>query len=61
MNLQEYKRIDISKDEILPLAERMKKEGRYLVMIHGLINKDGHNRMCHGIMPSIRPWRATTW
>ena len=41
MNLQEYKRIDISKDEILPLAERMKKEGRYLVMIHGLINKDG--------------------
>ena len=41
MNLQEYKRIDISKDEILPLAERMKKEGRYLVMIHGMINKDG--------------------
>ena len=28
MNLQEYKRIDISKDDILPLAERMKKEGR---------------------------------
>ena len=39
--MQEYKRIDISKDEILPLAERMKKEGRYLVMIHGMINKDG--------------------
>ena len=39
--MQEYKRIDISKDEILPLAERMKKEGRYLVMIHGMIDKDG--------------------
>ena len=41
MNLQEYKRIDIGKDEILPLAERMKKDGRYLVMIHALINQEG--------------------
>ena len=39
--MQEYKRIDIGKDEILPLAERMRKEGRYLVMIHAMINKDG--------------------
>ena len=39
--MQEYKRIDIKKDEVLPLAERMKKEGRFLVMIHGWINKDG--------------------
>ena len=41
MKLQEYKRIDIGKDDILPLAERMRKEGRFLVMIHGMINKDG--------------------
>ena len=34
MNLQEYKRIDIGKDEILPLAERMKKEGRYCGAFH---------------------------
>ena len=53
MNLQEYKRIDISKDEILPLAERMKKEGRYLVMIHGLINKDGQ--------PDVIYCEAATW
>ncbi len=39
--MQEYKRIDISKDQIVPVAERMKKEGRYLVMIHGFVNKDG--------------------
>ena len=37
----EYKRIDIGKDEVLPLAERMRKEGRYLVMIHAMINKEG--------------------
>ena len=41
MKLQEYKRIDISKDQILPTAERMRKEGRYLVMIHAFINKEG--------------------
>ena len=41
MKLQEYKRIDISKDQILPTAEKMRKEGRYLVMIHAFINKEG--------------------
>lgn len=39
--MQEYRRIDISKDEIVPTAERMRRDGRYLVMIHGFINKDG--------------------
>ena len=39
--MQEYKRIDIGKDEVLPLAERMRKEGRSLVMIHAMINKEG--------------------
>lgn len=39
--MQEYKRIDISKDEIVPLAKRMREEGRMLVMIHGFLNKDG--------------------
>ena len=41
MKLQEYKRIDISKDQILPTAERMRKEGHFLVMIHAFINKEG--------------------
>ena len=39
--MQEYKRIDIGKDQVVPVAERMRKEGRYLVMIHGFINNDG--------------------
>ena len=39
--MQEYKRIDIAKDQVVPVAERMKKEGRFLVMIHGFIDKDG--------------------
>ena len=39
--MQEYKRIDISKDQIVPIAERMRKKNVYLVMIHAFINKDG--------------------
>ena len=39
--MQEYKRIDISKDQIVPIAERMRKENRYLVMIHAFINTEG--------------------
>jgi len=36
--MQEYKKISITKDEIVPTAERMRKEGRQLVMIHGFLN-----------------------
>lgn len=39
--MQEYKRIDIGKDQVVPVAERMRREGRYLVMIHGFINNEG--------------------
>ena len=39
--MQEYKRIDIGVDDIVPIAEKMKKEGRRLVMIHGYIDTDG--------------------
>ena len=39
--MQEYKTIDIGKDQVLPVAERMRRDGRYLVMIHGFINNDG--------------------
>lgn len=39
--MQEYKRIDIGKDQIVPVAERMRKAGRYLVMIHAFLNKEG--------------------
>ena len=39
--MQEYKKIVISKDQIVPIAEKMRKEGRLLVMIHGFINEEG--------------------
>ena len=39
--MQEYKRIDISKAEVVPIAERMRRQNVYLVMIHGFLNKDG--------------------
>lgn len=39
--MQEYRRIDITRDQIVPIAERMRKSGHYLVMIHAFIDKDG--------------------
>ena len=39
--MQEYQRIDISKDQIVPVAEKMRKNGVWLTMIHGFLNKDG--------------------
>ena len=39
--MQEYRRIDITRDQIVPIAERMRKSGRYLVMIHAFFDKDG--------------------
>ena len=39
--MQEYKKIVIGKDQIVPVAERMKKDGRLLTMIHAFIDKDG--------------------
>ena len=39
--MQAYNRIDISKDQIVPIAEKMRKAGHYLVMIHAFLNKEG--------------------
>lgn len=39
--MQEYKRFEIPKEEVIATAERMRKAGVYLAMIHGYINKDG--------------------
>ena len=39
--MQEYKRIEISKDQVVPVAEKMRKAGVGLVMIHGFLNEDG--------------------
>lgn len=39
--MQEYKRTDIGKDQIVPVAERMRKAGNYLVMVHAFLDKNG--------------------
>lgn len=39
--MQDYRKIMIDKEQIVPIAERMHKAGIYLVMIHGFINSDG--------------------
>ena len=39
--MQEYKKISITKDEVVPTAERMRKDGVILAMIHGYLGKDG--------------------
>ena len=37
--MQEYKRIEISKDQVVPIAEKMRKAGVGLAMIHGFLNE----------------------
>lgn len=39
--MQEYRKIVIDKEQIVPVAERMHKTGHFLVMIHAFINKEG--------------------
>lgn len=39
--MSEYKRIEISKDQVVPIAEKMRKAGVYLAMIHGFLNEEG--------------------
>lgn len=41
--MQEFKSYEIKKEDIVPLAERMKGEGRRLLMIQGYIDKTGKN------------------
>ena len=40
--MQDYKIIEISREEVLPTAERMRKDGVFLAMIHGHIDDDGN-------------------
>jgi len=45
--MQEFKKIIISKAEIIPTAERMLADGIQLAMIHGYINSDGKNEIAY--------------
>ena len=39
--MQNYTRISITAEEIVPTAEKMREEKRLLVMIHAYLEKDG--------------------
>lgn len=41
--MQENKKIEITKEEILPVARRMREAGQKLVMVHGYVDKEGVN------------------
>ena len=41
--MQAYKRIEITKDQVVPIAEKMRKAGVGLVMIHGFLNEQGQS------------------
>ena len=58
--MQEYKRIDIGKDQIVPVAERMRKAGNYLVMIHAFIDKEGRMDISwdYAVNPAIESYHV---
>ena len=39
--MQDYRKIPITKDEVVPTAEKMRAEGVTLAMIHGFLNDQG--------------------
>ena len=58
--MQENKVTQITRDEVVPLAERMKKAGRYLVMIHGWLDKDGQPVVSgdYSVPPAVECYRV---
>ena len=45
--MQEYKKIMIDKDQIVPVAERMRKNEVWLTMIHAFVTKEGQVEICY--------------
>ena len=58
--MQENKVTQITRDEVVPLAERMKKAGRFLVMIHGWLDKDGQPVVSwdYSVPPAVECYRV---
>ena len=59
--MQEYKITAITRDEIVPLAERMHKAGVFLVMIHGYRDKEGQLVVSYdyAVDPAIEAYQIT--
>ncbi len=45
--MQEYKKTMIGKDQIVPIAERMRKNEVWLTMIHAFVTKEGQIEVCY--------------
>ena len=45
--MQTYEKIMITKEEIVPLAEKMRAQGRVLAMIHAHFEDDGKPAVCY--------------
>ncbi|NLC72189.1 MAG: NADH-quinone oxidoreductase subunit C [Ruminococcaceae bacterium] len=45
--MQENKMIQITKDEIVPIALKMRHEGKFLVMIQGYLQTDGQTNISY--------------
>lgn len=45
--MQTNTKISITKDEIVSVAQKMRDEGRLLIMIHGHLNKQGQPVICY--------------
>lgn len=56
--MQEYKQIPITKEDVVPTALRMKHDGRFLVMIHGYLLKDGtqHVSWDYAVDPAVESY-----
>ena len=39
--MQTNQKTEITKDQVLPIAKKMKEEGKFLIMIHGYVDKEG--------------------
>ena len=58
--MQEYKKTMIGKDQIVPIAERMRKNGVWLTMIHAFVTKDGQTEVCYDyqVEPNIESYHV---
>ena len=56
--MQEYKQIQITKEEIVPTALRMRHDGRQLVMIHAFWQTDGQLRISwdYAVDPAVESY-----
>ena len=58
--MQEYKQTVITKDQVVPIAERMKKAGHALVMIHGYVNTGGQMEVAwdYAVDPAVESYHV---